>query len=191
MTVVITTPIQPIIASNPTGPKTAIYENSAGRTRFSFIVTVSDLLIVIIPVSTIDTEFFGIRCAQSPVSVYDFSLSLPMITNFKPTIIPEPTPEIIQGWYDVGNGPVSEGSVCSMSKYPSISIAPDGTPYVAWIDMDYDWEIFVKRWNGSSWEEIGDGCIHEGGISDNNIHDRGPSFNYHGYIWKSLCGMDI
>lgn len=51
-----------------------------------------------------------------------------------------------------------------------MAITPDGTPYVAWRDTSGDWEIYVRRWNGSSWEEVGTSSASGGGVSDNSNH---------------------
>jgi len=62
------------------------------------------------------------------------------------------------------------------SRRSSVLIAPDGTPYVAWDDnSDGDAEIYVRRWNGSSWEEVGSGSASGGGISDNSGDSWSPS----------------
>jgi hypothetical protein len=49
---------------------------------------------------------------------------------------------------------------------PSVAVAPDGRPYVVWYySGGQDYEIYVRRWNGSSWEEIGSGSANSRGIS--------------------------
>jgi len=83
------------------------------------------------------------------------------------------------GWYEVGTGSATGGGISdnsSPSQYPSVAIAPDGTPYVAWFDSTGgDDEIYVRRWNGSSWEEVGAGSASSGGISDNSGDSGSPS----------------
>jgi hypothetical protein len=82
-------------------------------------------------------------------------------------------------WEEVGAGSASGGGISDSSgrsHYPSVAIAPDGTPYVAWDDnSDGDWEIYVRRWNGSYWEEVGTGSASGGGISGNNGTSGEPS----------------
>ena len=74
------------------------------------------------------------------------------------------------GWTEVGTGSASSGGVSQNngSTYPSLTVAPNGTPYVAWqywnLDEDQGY-IYVRRWNGSSWEEVGAGSASGGGIS--------------------------
>jgi hypothetical protein len=59
-----------------------------------------------------------------------------------------------------------------------MDIAPDGTPYIAWEDDgDGDDEIYVRRWNGSSWEEVGSGSASGGGISNNSGSSRRPALD--------------
>jgi hypothetical protein len=83
------------------------------------------------------------------------------------------------GWEEVGIGSASGGGISDNSgnSYrPSVSIAPDGTPYVAWEDdASGDYEIYVRRWNGSVWEEVGSVSASGGGISNNNTWSGYPS----------------
>ena len=94
----------------------------------------------------------------------------------------ELTADTYASWVEVGTGSATGGGISvnsSISWFPSLTIAPDGTPYVAWEDAggsDPDWpeEIYVRRWNGSAWEEVGAGSATGGGIS-NNGGCGGPS----------------
>jgi len=74
-------------------------------------------------------------------------------------------------WTEVGAGSASGGGISNNtgdSVRPSIAIAPDGTPYVAWVDFSsVNSETYVRAWNGSSWEEVGVGSASGGGISNN------------------------
>ena len=81
-------------------------------------------------------------------------------------------------WEEVGSGSASGGGISNNSGHsssPSIAIASDNTPYVAWHDQTGDTEIYVRRWNGSSWEEVGSGSASGGGISDNGDSSVGAS----------------
>ncbi len=74
-------------------------------------------------------------------------------------------------WVEVGAGSASGGGISDNigeSNYPSIGIAPDGTPYVAWEDYSNDWnaEIYVRTWDGGSWVEVGAGSASGAGISN-------------------------
>jgi len=81
-------------------------------------------------------------------------------------------------WEEIGAGSAS-GRGIREEMAPSVAIAPDGTPYVAW----FNWtspsggpgEIYVRRWNGSSWEEVGSGSATGGGISNNSGDSLSPS----------------
>ena len=96
-----------------------------------------------------------------------------------PTITPTPTTTTVPDWQEAGPGSASSGGISNSARDsldPSLAIAPDGTPYVAWLDAsDGDWEIYVRRWNGSSWEEVGAGSASEGGVSDNYGGSFSPS----------------
>ncbi len=89
-----------------------------------------------------------------------------------PIITPTPTdPPSTGSWQEVGAGSASGSGISNLSghsEYPSIAIAPDGMPYVAWVDGNSgNWEIYVRRWNGNIWEEVGVGSASGGGISNN------------------------
>jgi uncharacterized delta-60 repeat protein len=75
-------------------------------------------------------------------------------------------------WVEVGAGSASGGGISnngSSSRFASVAISPDGTPYVAYMDdNDGGDEIYVKRWNGTNWVEVGSGSASGGGISQNN-----------------------
>ena len=57
-------------------------------------------------------------------------------------------------WEEVGTGSASGGGISDNSGgsgSPSVAVAPDGTPYVAWGDgSGGDTEIYVRRWRGGS-----------------------------------------
>jgi hypothetical protein len=82
-------------------------------------------------------------------------------------------------WEEVGTDSASGGGISNNSgnsELPSLAIAPDGTPYVAWEDLSSgDYEIYVRRWNGSSWGEVGAGSTSGGGISNNSGDSYDPS----------------
>jgi uncharacterized delta-60 repeat protein len=71
-------------------------------------------------------------------------------------------------WQEVGVGSASDGGISQTGKAasaPVISVAPDGTPYVAWLDGSNDmYYLYAKRWNGTNWVQVGSGPI-----SDVNI----------------------
>ena len=79
-----------------------------------------------------------------------------------------------QGWVEMGAGSASGGGISNNSGYsafPRIIRGSDGNPIVAWHDNTYyatgNWEIYLKRWNGSAWVEMGTGSASNGGISNN------------------------
>jgi hypothetical protein len=82
-------------------------------------------------------------------------------------------------WVEVGTGSATGGGISNddgFSYSPSIAVAPDGTVYVAWHSDNptEDSEIYIRRWNGSSWEEVGAGSATGGGISNNSGSSAGP-----------------
>jgi hypothetical protein len=85
------------------------------------------------------------------------------------------------GWREVGTGSASGGGISDDdddSCGPSIAVARDGAPYVAWTDRNhfdkYDRDIYVRRWNGDTWEEVGTGSA-SGGVSGGNGYASAPS----------------
>jgi hypothetical protein len=84
------------------------------------------------------------------------------------------------GWEEVGTGSANGGGISNdiwESTSPAIAVSPEGVPYVAW--QNYDGaegiDIFVRRWNGSSWEEVGTGSASGGGISNDEDASLSPS----------------
>ncbi len=81
-------------------------------------------------------------------------------------------------WTELG-GSASGGGISNnngQSGTPSLAIAPDGTPYVAWQDDNSgNKEIYVRHWNGSTWAEVEAGSASGGGISNNSGQSLSPS----------------
>jgi type IV secretory pathway protease TraF len=73
-------------------------------------------------------------------------------------------------WEELGGSATGGGVSKSPSNHsyrPSLVVDKSGNPVVAWaekIDTGYH-EIYLKRWNGNSWEEIG-GSASGGGVSN-------------------------
>jgi hypothetical protein len=84
-------------------------------------------------------------------------------------------------WVEVGAGSASGGGISNNdfgSNSPSLAISPDGMPYVAWDDEGNgieDNEIYIRKWDGSNWVEVGAGSASGGGISNNGGGSSGPS----------------
>jgi len=77
-------------------------------------------------------------------------------------------------WEELGGSASGMGisdSICG--AYSSIAINNSGNPVVVWTDRVGVWDIYIKQWNGSSWEEIGTGSASGGGIS--NSYSNSPS----------------
>jgi tRNA A-37 threonylcarbamoyl transferase component Bud32 len=71
------------------------------------------------------------------------------------------------GWTEVG-GSASGGGISrnsGVSSFAAIEIGPDGAPIVAWQDdTSGNSEIFLRRWDGREWKELGASAA-GGGIS--------------------------
>jgi len=82
-------------------------------------------------------------------------------------------------WAEVGIGSATGSGISNnagYSRYLSMAIMPDGTPYIAWQDgTGGDEEIYVRRWNELDWEEVGTGSATGGGVSDNSTDSLDPS----------------
>ena len=74
------------------------------------------------------------------------------------------------GWEEMGVGSASGGGISNNSGWsidPSVGVGPNGMPIVAWVDdSGGNPEIYVRRWNGSIWVEIGHSAA-DGGVSNN------------------------
>ena len=81
-------------------------------------------------------------------------------------------------WVEVGVGSASGGGISNnagSSEEPAVAIGPDGVPVVAWVDNSLDdFEIYLRRWNGSAWVELA-GSASFGGLSNNTNGSGGPS----------------
>lgn len=67
-------------------------------------------------------------------------------------------------WTALGDGPIDVEPE-RMAVAPSVTIDCDGRPVISWTETDADtgattFEVgYVKRWNGTSWELVGDGPL--------------------------------
>lgn len=91
-------------------------------------------------------------------------------------------------WSEIGNsasgGGISDNT--TDSRFPSLAFGSDGNPIVTWYDrIGGDLEIYVKRWNGAAWVEMGSGSASGGGISDNSVDSYAP------YVVVSPAGVPV
>ncbi|WP_374686457.1 hypothetical protein [Promineifilum sp.] len=102
-------------------------------------------------------------------------------------------------WEEVGSGSASGGGVSNTegdSRQPALAAAPDGSIYLAWAEYtSWDSEIYVRRWNGSAWVEVGSGSASGSGVSNNLFGSAQPTLAVHptGVIllaWQDLGGFD-
>ncbi|MCX6910683.1 MAG: Ig-like domain-containing protein, partial [Verrucomicrobia bacterium] len=82
-------------------------------------------------------------------------------------------------WVELGSGSASGGGISAnsgQSSSPAIVIGADGYPVVAWGDATPGQsEIYVKRWDGSAWVEMGAASASGGGISNTSANSYRPS----------------
>ena len=78
------------------------------------------------------------------------------------------------------SGGISNSGGDKDSRSPVVASDSYARPYVAWADnRTGDYEIYVKRWNGSNWEDL-NGSASDGGISDNSGDSREPAIAFDG-----------
>ena len=73
-------------------------------------------------------------------------------------------------WVEMGEHSASDGGISSNgpnSHAPRIACSPDGRVFVGWNDWSAGYgQVYIRAWNGSEWNEIGDHSASNGGISD-------------------------
>ncbi len=123
----------------------------------------------------------ALRTSSFPTGSYTINLTsgvpglaLPAESPARP-LADEPTAVF---WTPVGNGAADGGGISTgatgVAGPPSIAVDPvNGDIYAAWESGGSD--IYVKRWNGSDWVEIGADSASGGGISNNAGASRFPS----------------
>jgi hypothetical protein len=140
------------------------------RNLFYRVVTVMTLLAVLLSQGAASPARSA--CADSAVPFNKHTID----GAFDGTHLPAADPNA--GWQQVGTGSATGGGISNNSgdsQHPSMAIAPDSTPYIAWRDNSSgDDEIYVRRWNGSSWVEVGAGSASGGGISNNSSDSQSP-----------------
>ncbi len=82
-------------------------------------------------------------------------------------------------WVEMGSGSASGGGISKSSgnsSRPSLAVDADGAPVVAWYDDSSGaYQIYVMRWNGSTWVELGSRAASERGISRTSGASVNPS----------------
>lgn len=75
-------------------------------------------------------------------------------------------------WVIVGNPTVSDSGWGEEKGYPTLRYNPSGTtPYVAYVDGDGDGPLVVRKFNGTSWETVGNA-----GFTPDNGHSPSIAF---------------
>ncbi|WP_157775668.1 Ig-like domain-containing protein [Melittangium boletus] len=110
-------------------------------------------------------------------------------------------------------GPALNGTATGSAYHPSIALANDGNPVVAWHESDgFNENIYVKRWTGANWQTVGTGPLSaENDIrpsplptparnpsiatNDRNIYVAWEEQTIEGhstiYVWKSFNGENF
>jgi len=75
-------------------------------------------------------------------------------------------------WVELGAGSATGGGISNTSSfatYPSLAIDPQDAPVVAWEELaNSNYEIYVRRFDGTSWQELGASSASGGGVSQNS-----------------------
>ena len=81
-------------------------------------------------------------------------------------------------WAELGKGSASGGGISNNSGdswQTAVTVDGNGRPVVAWFDRsDGGYQIYVKRWNGKTWVEMGNSAS-GGGISYTDGRSQTPS----------------
>jgi len=80
-------------------------------------------------------------------------------------------------WDEVGAGSASGGGISNTRRSydPKVCVDGSGRPVVAWCDTSgWTWAVYVKRFNGISWEEMGVGSASGDGISNTSRSANEP-----------------
>jgi hypothetical protein len=77
----------------------------------------------------------------------------------------------------LGAGGVSDSS--GRAGHAVVKLDGTGNIYLAWQDEGFraSGEIYVKKYGGSGWAEVGDGSAHQGGVSDTEAASGQPTLN--------------
>ena len=86
-------------------------------------------------------------------------------------------------WTELGVSSASEGGISNNSTRsggPFIAVGQDNAPIVAWSDGEQtNTEIYIRRWDGLDWVEMGQGSASGGGISKTPGDSASPVLAIH------------
>lgn len=86
-------------------------------------------------------------------------------------------------WNEIGAGSAAGGGVSQTTRHshaPRIAVDPAGRPSVVWYQATAaDAEIYLRRWDGALWAELG-GSGSGGGLSDNSGASAHPALAAYG-----------
>lgn len=73
----------------------------------------------------------------------------------------------------INDGISNTGTVFGAGQ--SLAISPNGNPCVTWADQALgESEVYIRCWDGSTWEEVGTGSASGGGISNTQTDSLFP-----------------
>jgi hypothetical protein len=83
-------------------------------------------------------------------------------------------------WVEIGTGSASGGGISNNtvnSMRPVVAFDANDNPVVAWQDAytGSNNEIYVRRWDGTAWAQMGTGSATKGGVSNNTGQSYAPS----------------
>lgn len=95
---------------------------------------------------------------------------------------------VTYSWDEMGNDSASDSGISNTpgdSSNPSLAIYSNEVVYVAWQEhytgtIENNDEIYVRGWDGSSWEEL-DGSASGQGISNNSSDSRNPATDIYSF----------
>jgi hypothetical protein len=102
------------------------------------------------------------------ISLFGLVLAACNLQPATPTAPAEPEIEPQANFYKQFGGQVNNGT----NGQPSMALDSSGNPVVSWSESDgtsYNYNTYVKRWNGSSWVQLG------GGLNVNTNYAQNPS----------------
>ena len=85
-------------------------------------------------------------------------------------------------WSEIGSGSATGGGISQTARHshaPVLTVDDLGRPIVVWYQVtESDTEIFLRRWSGTAWDELG-GSASGGGLSNNTGSSAHPSLAAH------------
>lgn len=82
-------------------------------------------------------------------------------------------------WEQIGSNSASGQGISNTpvkSASPTIALDSNNLPYIAWTESVTEHEqIYIRRWDGSEWVEVGEGSASGNGVSSSNYKSTSPA----------------